>query len=146
MIIGTGVDVVNIDRFRDIIARNPGFVQRVFVAHEQTRPLRSLAARFAVKEAVAKALGAPDGMVWQHCWVTNGIHGAPEITCTGTVAARAAALGINRWHVSITHDDPVAMATVIAEHLSPAEFSLLYKLDPQPRGLVQDESDEQHAE
>lgn len=129
MIIGTGVDVVNIERFAEILERTPSLAQRVFVEHERAKPLRSLAARFAAKEAVAKALRAPEGMVWQHCWIENTVAGVPRIVTTGTVAERAAQLGINRWHLSITHDDPVAIATVTAESLSETELLRLHELD-----------------
>lgn len=130
MIIGTGIDVVNIERFADIVERNPALIKRVFVPHEQERPLRSLAARFAAKEAIAKALRAPIGMVWQHCWIENTPDGAPYVVVEGTVAARAASLGINRWHLTISHDDPVAIASVIAEHLSRQELEILQTIDP----------------
>lgn len=123
VIIGTGVDVVNIDRFSDLIQRTPSLKNRLFVASERDQPLRSLAARFAAKEAVAKALGAPAGMVWHHCWVENDEEGAPYLALEGTVAARAQELGINRWHLSLSHDEPVAIATVVAEWLSPAEMN-----------------------
>lgn len=129
MIIGTGIDVVNIERFAHIIQKNPALVQRVFVEHEQKKPLRSLAARFAAKEAIAKALRAPAGMVWQHCWIENTADGAPYVVVEGTVAQRARELGINRWHLSISHDEPVATASVIAEHLNEDELTLLERID-----------------
>lgn len=135
MIIGTGIDVVNIERFEKIIERNPALLNRVFVEHERQLNLRSLAARFAAKEAIAKALRAPAGMVWQHCWIENTQDGAPYIVTEGTVAATAASLGINRWHLSITHDDPVAIASVVAEHLTDQDILLLAQLDPEGRGL-----------
>ncbi|GGH60345.1 holo-ACP synthase [Rothia aerolata] len=136
MIIGTGIDVVNIPRFEKIIERNPALLQRVFVEHERGLNLRSLAARFAAKEAVAKALRAPAGMVWQHCWIENTEDGAPYVVAEGTVAEAAARLGINRWHLTMTHDDPVAIASVVAEHLSDEELLILSRIDPEGRGLV----------
>lgn len=136
MIIGTGIDVVNIDRFQAIITKNPALLKRVFVPHERAKNLRSLAARFAAKEAIAKALRAPAGMVWQHCWIENTADGAPYIVVEGTVAKAAQALGINRWHLTITHDDPVAIASVVAEHLTDSELNLLAHLDPQGKELV----------
>lgn len=141
MIIGTGIDVVNIERFADIIERNPRFIERVFVPSERDKPLRSLAARFAAKEAAAKALGAPAGLVWQHCWIENDDAGAPYLQATGTVASRLQTLGINRWHLTLTHDDPVAIASVIAEHLTPRELTALLSLDPTPRGLLHHPTD-----
>lgn len=136
MIIGTGIDVVNIKRFEDIVHRNPRFIERVFVPLERDKPLRSLAARFAAKEAAAKALGAPAGLVWQHCWIENDTDGAPYLHATGTVASRLRALGINRWHLTLTHDEPVAIASVVAEHLSDQDLKTLLDLDPSPRGLL----------
>ena len=118
-IIGIGVDVVDIARFEDVIARTPAIVDRLFTSAEQTSanghqlPLVSLAGRFAVKEAVAKALSAPAGMEFHDCQVSNG--GAPTLTITGTVEQVAQSLGVTHWHVSLSHDGPVAMAYVIAE-------------------------------
>ena len=66
MIIGTGIDAVNLDRFADIIKRTPTFLERVFVEHERSKSLPSLAARFAAKEAIAKALRAPAGLSLIH--------------------------------------------------------------------------------
>ena len=59
MIIGIGVDTVNIERFERIVTETPAFVRRVFTPNERTRNIRSQAVRFAAKEAVAKVLGAP---------------------------------------------------------------------------------------
>lgn len=129
VIIGTGIDVVNLDRFASIIERNPALIERVFVPAERGKTLRSLGARFAAKEAIAKALRAPSGMVWQHCWIENTDDGAPFVVTTGTVADRAASLGINRWHLTITHDDPVAIASVVAEHLTLEEQEILLRID-----------------
>jgi holo-[acyl-carrier protein] synthase len=118
-IIGIGVDVVDIARFEAVIARTPGIVDRLFTSSEQTSaqghqlPIVSLAGRFAVKEAVAKALSAPAGMEFHDCQVSNG--GAPTLTITGTVEMVAKSLGITHWHVSLSHDGPVAIAYVIAE-------------------------------
>lgn len=131
MIIGTGIDAVNLDRFADIIKRTPTFLERVFLEHERSKSLPSLAARFAAKEAIAKALRAPAGMVWQDCWIENKADGEPYVVVTGTVAERASSLGINRWHLTITHDEPVAIASVIAEHLSQQELQLLHDIDPE---------------
>lgn len=135
MIIGTGVDVVNIDRFAELINRTPGLKERLFVPSERNKPLRSLAARFAAKEAVAKALRAPAGLVWHHCWVENDEEGAPYLVTQGTVAARSTELGINRWHLTLSHDEPVAIATAIAERLSPEEIAYIASHDPQALGF-----------
>lgn len=115
MIIGTGIDVVDIDRFRRHLERVPRLAQRLFVDTERDLPVASLAARFAAKEATAKALKAPPGMVWQHCWVEKTEWGAPVLRTEGTVSAEAAKQGIERWHVSMSHDGGLAMAYVVAE-------------------------------
>ena len=118
-IVGIGVDVVDIARFETVLNRTPDIVNRLFTQDEQTSaqghqlPLMSLAGRFAVKEAVAKALGAPAGMDFHDCQVSHG--GAPKLTITGTVQQVADELGISHWHISISHDGPVAIAYVIAE-------------------------------
>ncbi|MFD0655833.1 holo-ACP synthase [Thermocatellispora tengchongensis] len=75
----------------------------------------SLAARFAAKEAVAKALGAPPGLAHREAEVVTGEHGRPELRVHGRVAETAASLGVRRWHLSLSHDGGVAIAYVIAE-------------------------------
>lgn len=118
-IVGIGVDVVDLARFEEVISRTPDIVNRLFTQNEKTSaaghqlPLMSLAGRFAVKEAVAKAVGAPAGMEFHDCEVSNG--GAPKLSITGTVKAVADELGVTHWHVSLSHDGPVAVAYVIAE-------------------------------
>ncbi len=120
-IVGIGVDVVDLARFTNLVERTPQIVDRLFTKAEQVSAeghqlsVMSLAGRFAVKEAVAKALGAPAGMAWHDCEVSNG--GAPTISIRGTVADAAANLLITNWHVSISHDGPVAIAYVIAERV-----------------------------
>ncbi|MGV3103619.1 holo-ACP synthase [Rothia sp. 32237D007AR] len=135
MIIGTGTDVVNIERFAELLARTPALENRLFAPGERGLPVRSLAARFAAKEAVAKALRAPAGLSWQDCWVEKEADGAPYLVMQGTVAARATALGINRWHLTMSHDEPVATATVVAEHLNEEDLRTLRHLDPDRRGV-----------
>ncbi|WP_342023931.1 holo-ACP synthase [Arthrobacter citreus] len=115
MIIGIGVDVVDMPRFGRQLERTPGLRTRLFVPAERELNLRSLAARFAAKEAVAKALGAPAGMNWQDCQVDLDAAGAPSVSVRGTVAAAAEAKGVRTWHLSLSHDGDVATAMVIAE-------------------------------
>ncbi len=119
-IVGIGVDVVDLARFAEVVERTPEIVNRLFTLDEQTSakghqlPLVSLAGRFAVKEAVAKALGAPAGMEFHDCEVSNG--GQPQVSIRGTVQQVASDLGVTHWHVSISHDGPVAIAYVVAEN------------------------------
>ncbi|WP_434595135.1 holo-ACP synthase [Streptomyces sp. A5-4] len=121
MIIGVGIDVAEIERFRASMERTPQLAQRLFVAAELTLPsgerrgIASLAARFAAKEALAKALGAPAGLHWTDAEVYVEASGQPRLRVCGTVAARAEALGVRSWHVSLSHDAGVASAVVIAE-------------------------------
>ena len=121
MIIGVGIDVAEIGRFAAALERTPQLADRLFVAAElclpsgERRGAASLAARFAAKEALAKALGAPRGLQWTDAEVVQADSGQPSLRVTGTVAARAAELGVARWHVSLSHDAGVASAVVIAE-------------------------------
>ena len=121
MIIGVGIDVVPVDRFAESLTRTPGLRDRLFTAAEQWTPRgtprsgESLAARFAAKEAVAKALGAPGDLHWHDVEVCVGDHGRPYLTARGTVAGRAAQLGVTSWHVSLSHDGGIASAMVVAE-------------------------------
>ncbi|MEU5049661.1 holo-ACP synthase [Streptomyces sp. NPDC021096] len=121
MIVGVGIDVAEIDRFDAALRRTPGMAERLFVERElhlpsgERRGIASLAARFAAKEALAKALGAPPGLLWTDAEVVTEGSGQPRLVVTGTVAARAEALGVNSWHISLSHDAGVASAVVIAE-------------------------------
>lgn len=120
-IIGVGIDVAEIDRFAASLERTPGLAKRLFLESElllpngQRRGMASLAARFAAKEALAKALGAPAGLLWTDAEVYVEDSGRPRLRVTGTVAARAAELGVTSWHLSLSHDAGVASAVVIAE-------------------------------
>ncbi|MEV7424927.1 MULTISPECIES: holo-ACP synthase [unclassified Streptomyces] len=121
MIIGVGIDVAGIDRFAASLERTPQLADRLFSQSElllpsgERRGIASLAARFAAKEAVAKALGAPPGLHWTDAEVWQEGSGQPRLRVRGTVAARAAELGVRSWHVSLSHDAGVASAVVIAE-------------------------------
>jgi holo-[acyl-carrier protein] synthase len=120
VVVGVGIDVVAIDRFVASLDRTPALRQRLFTTAESTTPsgaprsAASLAARFAVKEAVAKAIGVPGGMDWHDCSVISLPTGRPELAVVGTVAAAAAAVGVTRWQLSISHDAGIAAAVVIA--------------------------------
>src|SRR3954465_6429272 len=124
VIIGVGIDVVPVERFAESLLRTPGLRERLFTAAEQHPPsgsLRtgeSLAARFAAKEALAKALGAPGDLHWHDAEVTVGDHGRPHLEVRGTVAGRAAALGVTSWHISLSHDGGIASALVVAEGIA----------------------------
>jgi holo-[acyl-carrier protein] synthase len=115
VIVGVGIDVVDIERFGRTLERSPGLRDRLFTDGEKTLQLPSLAARFAAKEALAKALGAPVGLAWTDATVVRERGSQPELFVTGTVAARAAALGVTRFHLSLSHDAGIASAVVVAE-------------------------------
>jgi holo-[acyl-carrier protein] synthase len=115
VIVGVGIDVVDIERFTRMLERTPRLRHRLFTDGERDLPPASLAARFAAKEAAAKALGAPAGLHWVDATVVRGTDGNPHLEVTGTVAARAAELGVDRFHLSMSHDAGIASAVVIAE-------------------------------
>ncbi len=115
MIIGVGIDVVDIGRFEQSLDRTPAMRGRVFTEQERSRPLASLAARFAAKEALAKALGAPVGMGWHDAEIINESTGNPQFEIRGTVLSRANDLGVQTVHVSLSHDAGIASAVVILE-------------------------------
>ena len=115
MIVGVGIDVVDVERFGQTLERTPGLLDRLFTDEERSLPLNSLAARFAAKEAMAKALGAPVGLNWQDATVRRGEDGRPHLLVSGTVEARAEALGVHAMHISLSHDAGIASAVVIAE-------------------------------
>ena len=89
--------------------------ERLFTATELTRPLASLAARFAAKEALAKALGAPAGLHWIDAEVQTDETGRPSLVLSGSVARRADEIGATRVHVSLSHDAGIASAVVVLE-------------------------------
>jgi holo-[acyl-carrier protein] synthase len=115
MIVGVGVDVVPVERFKAALQRSPGLRDRIFTPVERNLPIASLAARFAAKEAVAKALGAPAGMRWHDCEIGPGGNERPALRITGTVAVAAARVGAARWHLSLSHDGGMAVAMVVCE-------------------------------
>ncbi|WP_435299425.1 holo-ACP synthase [Timonella sp. A28] len=115
MIVGIGVDVVDIERFRRTIERTPRLRDKLFTEPERDMPIESLAARFAAKEAIAKALGSPGGMLWHDVTIRRATGQRPTIEAEGTVAATASDLGVRVFHLSLSHDGPVATAMVVAE-------------------------------
>ena len=114
-VIGVGIDVVDIERFGESLERTPGLAARLFTPKEADRPLASLAARFAAKEALAKALGAPVGMAWHDAEVVSEESGRPLMEMRGSVLARAEQLGVGSVHLSLSHDAGIASAMVVLE-------------------------------
>lgn len=120
-IIGIGVDVVDIDRFRRSLLRTPTMRGRLFTADElrdlddRSDPVPGLAARFAAREAAMKALGVGLGAFGFHdVWVRRADSGAPSLVVTGPASELASSAGVRAWHLSLTHTELVAVAYVIA--------------------------------
>jgi holo-[acyl-carrier protein] synthase len=118
---GIGVDAVDIERFRRSLERTPSMRERLFTDRElayvapKEDPVPSLAARFASREAVMKAMGLGLGAFGFHdVWVDRLDSGEPQLNITGRAAELASERGIATWHLSITHTDLVAIAYVVA--------------------------------
>jgi ADP-dependent NAD(P)H-hydrate dehydratase / NAD(P)H-hydrate epimerase len=131
VILGVGVDLVDLERFRVVLARRPAMVERLFTdgerAYAELRndPLERYAVRFAAKEAVLKALGVGLGAAgWHDIEVVRDDDGRPSLHLTGAAAALAQQAGIRRWKVSLTHSEVVAQATVVAEGDDPSREDL----------------------
>jgi holo-[acyl-carrier protein] synthase len=123
MIVGIGIDVCSVARFDAMLDRHPGIVERLFnpgerISHGLPRSSRSLSARFAAKEALAKAFGAPGNLSWIDAEVVADENGQPSMTMRGSVARRASELGVTAVHLSLSHDGGIATAIVIAEQES----------------------------
>jgi holo-[acyl-carrier protein] synthase len=115
VIVGIGVDLVDLARFERAVDRTPRLRDRLFAPSEHDKPLRSLAGRFAAKEALIKALGSSDGVHWLDITVTNSAQGDPRFELAGETAEVVAARGITSLHLSMSHDAGAAIAFVIAE-------------------------------
>ncbi len=121
MIVGIGVDVVAIERLGLAFARHPGLRERLFAPEEIDAlagqgDLRSLAARFAAKEAARKAVGGAAGRTrWRDAVVLGGRGGPPRLELRGGLLEAAWSLGATRWHVSLTHEREYAVAMVVIE-------------------------------
>ena len=115
MIVGLGTDLVEIARLEQSLERTPTLRERLFTPAEATLPVASLAARFAAKEALSKALGAPAGLSWQDVEVVVEESGRPRLALQGAVADAVAALGADRVHLSLSHDGGFALAFVVLE-------------------------------
>jgi holo-[acyl-carrier protein] synthase len=122
LIVGIGVDIVDVARFEQRLSTTPRLLDRLFAESEQIRgdepmPLRSLAGRFAAKEALVKALGDSAGVPWH--WsdlrVISDDLGNPGFELVGTTKQIADAQGIRAIHLSMSHDGGFAIAYVVTE-------------------------------
>lgn len=121
MIVGIGIDLVDIERFRTSLARTPSMRTRLFTDSElayvapKIDPVPSLAARFAAREAVMKSLGLGLGAFGFHdVWVERAESGAPSLVVTGRAKNLADDAGVGIWHLSLTHSATTAGAYVVA--------------------------------
>ena len=123
MIVGIGVDAVEIARIARALERHARFAERVFTKAERDASARRgvgaaayLAKRWAAKEAVSKALGVGfSGFAYTDIEVLNLRSGAPSVNVRGELADWARALGVLRWHLSLSDTQELAFANVVAE-------------------------------
>ncbi|MFJ6653894.1 holo-ACP synthase [Microbacterium sp. NPDC091313] len=115
MIVGIGVDLVDVPRFERALARTPRLLPRLFSPGERMLKPRSLAARYAAKEALIKALGGSDDVHWTEIEVVSEASGRPAFSLTGSTAAVVAARGVTATHLSLSHDAGLATAYVVLE-------------------------------
>jgi holo-[acyl-carrier protein] synthase len=119
--IGLGIDAVDVPRFRQVLSRRPAMTSRLFTEGERRYasglhdPVPSLAARFAAKEAVMKALGVGLGaFAWHDVEVERDPTGRPSLLLRGAAASLSEDMGVGKWHVSLTHTAALAEAVVAA--------------------------------
>jgi holo-[acyl-carrier protein] synthase len=126
MILGIGIDLVEVSRVDDLVARyGERALRRLFTAAEVERcgrsraPSESLAARFAAKEAFFKAVGTgwSRGLAWTEVEVVSAPSGAPELRLSGAAERLARERGVSRIHLSLTHTDTLASAYLLLEGL-----------------------------
>ena len=112
MISGVGIDVVNIERFKQSLERTPDLELRLFTEAERIKSIQSLAARFAAKEALAKALSTNKGLPWHDAEVINLESGKPAFLFRGVIADLIDSASV---HLSLSHDAGIASAVVMIE-------------------------------
>jgi holo-[acyl-carrier protein] synthase len=127
-VVGVGIDAVDVERFRGLMARRVHLADRLFTEGEQSYaraaadPVPRMSTRFAAKEAVMKALGVGLGAFpFAEVEVVRVDLDAPTLVLHGTAGALARGVGVARWHISLTHTEHVAMAVVVAAGDPPAE-------------------------
>jgi holo-[acyl-carrier protein] synthase len=124
MILGIGIDLVQGGRIREEVSRSgEEFLQEFLSSPEidlcrrRRDPFPCYAARFAAKEALAKALGTGvwGEMSWHEVWVEGDDRGRPTLHLTGRAREAAESLGVERTHVSLAHEGDLAVAVVVLE-------------------------------
>jgi holo-[acyl-carrier protein] synthase len=119
MVVGVGVDVVDVARFERALTRTPRLRDRLFGDQDTARTglsAQSLAARFAAKEAALKALGGNIvGFTWHDIQVSGEVGVPPTLVLTGAALERAGEAGVRSWHLSLSHDKGTAIAFVVME-------------------------------
>ncbi len=112
MIDGIGIDVVDIERFSESLKRTPALLEKLFAPSERDKPTASLAARFAAKEALYKALSPEHGLEWHDAEVINLENGKPAFLFRGGIADLVDGAQV---HLSLSHDAGIASAMVVLE-------------------------------
>jgi len=112
MIDGVGIDVVDIKRFQESLERTPELESKLFTESERGKSIQSMAARFAAKEALYKALSPSHGLQWHDAEVINHENGKPDFLFKGAIAELIDGASV---HLSLSHDAGIASAMVVIE-------------------------------
>jgi holo-[acyl-carrier protein] synthase len=112
MIEGIGIDVVDIKRFQESLERTPNLEIKLFTESERGKSIQSMAARFAAKEALYKALSPSAGLQWHDAEVINHESGKPDFLFKGAIAELIDGASV---HLSLSHDAGIASAMVVIE-------------------------------
>jgi holo-[acyl-carrier protein] synthase len=112
MIDGIGIDVVDIKRFQESLERTPNLEIKLFTESERGKSIQSMAARFAAKEALYKALSPSSGLQWHDAEVINHENGKPDFLFRGAIAELIDGASV---HLSLSHDAGIASAIVVIE-------------------------------
>ena len=146
-VVGIGTDLVDLDRFRQVLARTPSIVDRLFTESEQAYakerrdPTEPLGVRFAAKEAALKALGLGLGSVgFREIEVIRAESGAPSLLLHGGAAEAAFARGVGRWMLTLSHTSHLAQAVAMAVTpdrrmipvVTPEEMNAIDRAAPEP--------------
>lgn len=119
MVVGVGVDLVDVARFERALSRTPKLRERLFGSDDEARAdlsPQSLAARFAAKEAALKALGGHlAGFTWHDIQVSGNSGHPPRLILSGAALRRAKETGATSWHLSLSHDKGTAVAVVVMD-------------------------------